>query len=88
MPPDLFIVAAGEEELYRYLREQFGVHEDVAVIMDRRVGERRRPPPHLPEPERRQGERRVRRQVDADLRSLGFAVIPINGGERGRAGAP
>ena len=75
MACDLFIVASSERDLYEHLRETLRSHEDIEVIMDRRSGERRRPRSDAAVPERRCGERRRRPHIDAQIRSLGVAVI-------------
>ncbi len=76
MPGDGLIVARGEEELYEYLKVQ--LDEQTTVVLDRRAGERRgRDRGH--KPERRRRDRRSRHEIDADLRSLGFAGVSASG---------
>lgn len=70
----LFIVARGESHLYETLRREFADEPSVEIVLDRRVGERRRsqvPPPV----ERRRGERRWHAEAEDYLRSLGWAVV-------------
>jgi hypothetical protein len=74
MPRDLFIIARHEPELYSYLKNKFAGRPDIGVILDRRVGERRR----RSEPngqERRRVDRRTRSTVDEDIEALGFAIL-------------
>jgi hypothetical protein len=70
----LFIVARDQPTLYETLLREFGPDRDVAVLYDRRFGERRRQQVRWPA-ERRQGERRLRPDVDAQLQSLGWALV-------------
>jgi len=74
---DLLIVARHELELYEYLKQRFAGRPDVQVILDRRVGERRRRSLPTADERRRGCDRRARPQVDEDIRTLGFAVVPI-----------
>jgi len=70
----LYVVARDRPELYERLRGNF-VHEpDAQVILDRRSGGRRQRP-ETRWPERRKADRRWRPLVDANLRSLGWAVV-------------
>jgi hypothetical protein len=70
----LFIVARDQPALYETLLREFGTERDVAVLYDRRFGERRRQQVTQPD-ERRRGERRIRPDVDAQLQSLGWVLI-------------
>ncbi len=74
---DLLIVARNEPELYEYLKQRFVGRPDVEVILDRRVGERRREQVATSSERRRGGDRRERPQVDEDIKTLGFAVVPL-----------
>lgn len=74
---DLLIVARHETELYEYLKQRFAGRPDVEVIQDRRVGERRREQVSTSSERRRGGDRRARPQVDDDIKTLGFAVVPL-----------
>ena len=70
----LYVVARDRPELYERLTGNF-VHEpDAQVILDRRFGGRRQRP-ETRWPERRKADRRWRPLVDANLRSLGWAVV-------------
>ncbi len=78
MPRDLFIIARADEELYRYLVMHYSERPDTAIILDRRMGERRRSAAVPPVAERRRMDRRSRPEVEADLQSLGFAVVRVS----------
>jgi hypothetical protein len=69
-----YIVARDRPELYERLRGNFVNEPDAQVILDRRCG-RRRQRPETRSPERRKADRRSRSLVDANLRSLGWAVV-------------
>jgi hypothetical protein len=74
MGRELFIVSRDRPDLYRYLTQTFGGAENVEVIWDRRVGERR----HRSEsatPDRRRAERRTRPSLDDDIRKVGYAFL-------------
>jgi len=70
----LFIVARDQPALHDTLLREFGPERDVAVLYDRRFGERRRQQVTWPD-ERRRGERRIRPDVDAQLQSLGWVLV-------------
>lgn len=76
MTPLLFIVAPGERRLYTDVARSFTDTDDVQVIVDRRVADRRRSVTPAPGLERRGGDRRLRREADEDLRVLGWALAP------------
>jgi hypothetical protein len=69
----VFIVSRHLSKLHEYLQREFADNAEVAVIVDRRLGERR-----LREvagsPERRQADRR-QALVDERLRSMGWAIV-------------
>lgn len=70
----VFIVSRHRPELFNYLRREFAGNDDVDVIVDRRIGERRlREAPGNPG-ERRRGDRR-QDHVDDRLQSMGWAII-------------
>jgi len=74
MPAQLFIVARRHPELYDYLSTRFAEDARVAVILDRRLGARRRRA--LPAAaERRRADRRTRPEVDEQLRTTSLAVV-------------
>jgi hypothetical protein len=69
----VFIVSRHRPKLHEYLEQEFAGNDEVAVIVDRRLGERR-----LRELEHRQERRQTdRRQalVDERLRSMGWAIV-------------
>jgi hypothetical protein len=76
----LFIVSRREPELYSYLSAEFSGEDDVRVILDRRVGDRRTPGPDGDSPavERRQPrDRRAQAHVAHQLSSLGYAFVRL-----------
>lgn len=73
MRQHLFIAARDRSEVYGSLKRNFTGVEAVEVILDRREGERRRGV-DVVGVERRRGDRRTHK-IDADLNSLGFAVM-------------
>lgn len=79
MPRELFIVARDRPDLYRYLSQTFADADNVQVVWDRRAAadERRRNGPAAGA-ERRQDERRGRPQVEADLRTVGYAFLSVS----------
>ena len=70
----LFIVSRDESTLYDVLRREFASEREVNVMLDRRVVQRRRNGGPPRGDERRHSDRRVHAQVEAGLRSLGWAV--------------
>jgi len=69
----VFIVARHRPKLHEYLQREFAGNDEVAVIVDRRLGERRlRELGHGSE--RRQADRR-QAEVDERLRSMGWAIV-------------
>ena len=68
----LVIVARPNVNLYEYLREKFADDPHVQVVLDRRVGQDRRPDGG-PSIERRAAHRRL--AIDQALRSRGLAVV-------------
>ncbi|OGL20323.1 MAG: hypothetical protein A3F92_07730 [Candidatus Rokubacteria bacterium RIFCSPLOWO2_12_FULL_71_22] len=72
----LFIVSVYRPDVYQYARDAFDVAADaVEVVLDRRVGERRKPDGAVdPAPDMRQRTDRRRQQIDERLRSAGWAV--------------
>ena len=69
----VFIVSRLRPKLHEYLRQEFAGNDEVAVIIDRRLGARR-----LQEversPERRHADRR-QALVDERLRAMGWAIV-------------
>lgn len=63
----LFIVARDQPDLYEALRREFSKDTEIQVVLDRR---------REPEPgEAVSAERRVRNDVESQLRSLGWAFV-------------
>ena len=73
----LFIVPQDQPELHEHLRGDFSNDNDVQVLLDRRVAERRqRVEPYTPE--RRWADRRHQPGADAPLHRVGFgAGLPV-----------
>jgi hypothetical protein len=68
------IVARNQQDLWRYLKNNFAGDDKVEVLLDRRRGERRqRLQAH--DPERRQGERRRQPSLDKDLTYRSFVIV-------------
>ena len=72
----LIVVSREHADLYVYLRDRFARTEenDVAIILDRRLVERRRQTVSV-EVERRGADRRSRPEVDAHLRERSHVVV-------------
>ena len=66
------IVARDQPLLYERLRLEFEGDPDLAVVLDRRQGERRRRPHVVHEDQRRADRRQAR--VNAQLERLGWAT--------------
>lgn len=69
-----FVVARDQPALYDSLRREFWTEPEVQVLLDRRFGDRRLRRT-VPAPERRRADRRSRWDLDAQLRTLGWAVV-------------
>ena len=79
-PPEMvrqFIIVAGDRaHLYEHLKRGFAGNGTVRVLFNRRVTARRaRSGPY--EAERRQADRRLTPKVDALLRAIGCAIVPL-----------
>ncbi len=70
----LFVVAQDKPELCHYLRGWFAGIPTVEVVMDRRQGERRQRG-EVNEPGRRRADRRSQKEIDAEIRQTGFAIV-------------
>jgi hypothetical protein len=68
----LMIVARNEPKLYERLRLEFEGDDEVAVVLDRRVGDRRRLPQAVAADQRRADRRRA--LADEQLKHLGWAT--------------
>jgi hypothetical protein len=73
----VIVVARDRDRLFEYLKRAFAGNDTVQVLLDRRVGERRRSAGDARVPERRRGDRR-RQDVSSQLRGLGWAVISVD----------
>jgi hypothetical protein len=74
----LFIVSRVEPQLFDYLAREFASEDDVQVILDRRIGERRKSTRTRPV-ERRQADRRTLAHVPRQIGSLGYAFVRVDG---------
>lgn len=72
----LLIVARNRENLFDQLKQAFADDEQVQVIVDRRVGERRQRPPGTAT-ERRKADRR-NRKIEEQLRTIGWALVLLD----------
>src|SRR5438094_1210232 len=73
---NLFIVSRQHHDLYEYLCERLSGNACVSVTVDRRSGERR----HRATPaaaERRRMERRIRPEIDEQLRIHSHAIVTV-----------
>src|SRR2546422_1021416 len=82
VPPEvvrqLIIVAGNRAHLYEHLKRGFAGNGTVRVLLNRRVMPRRaRSGPY--EAERRRADRRLPSKVDALLRAIGWAIVPLDG---------
>lgn len=80
----LFIIARDQSDLCSYLQREFSGEGNVEVFLDRRQGQDRRSgrdrraaprPPSTQD--RRSAERRLRRFVETQLRSYGYAMLQL-----------
>jgi hypothetical protein len=80
MARHLFIVSREHPKLYEYLVARFQEDENVELIIDRRVGERRRAPRvSLGAGERRSGDRRQPVPAHDDLRVRSHRIVTLGG---------
>lgn len=70
----LFVVAQDKPDLCDYLRGWFSGIQAVQVMLDRRQGERRQRA-EANEPGRRRVDRRTQKEIEAEIRQTGFAII-------------
>jgi hypothetical protein len=76
MARQLVIVSRQHPDLYVYLRDRFAAEGDVEVLLDRRLGERRREQTAVAR-ERRREDRRSRSDIDALLRSRSHVIVNL-----------
>ena len=69
------IVSREHPDLYVYLRDRLAADRDVEMILDRRLGERRRE--RSEPPQRRGRDRRSRPDVDARLRHRSHVIVTL-----------
>lgn len=72
----LFIVSREQPGLGDYMASHFSDEPEVAVVLDRRFGDRRRRDDAVPE-DRRRSERRVRASAEAHLKAQDFALVVV-----------
>ena len=80
MARHIYVVGRAHRDLYEFLSKQFEDDGNVNVILDRRLGERRRSNGQSPKssPERRQRiDRRSRPLVDEELKLRSHAVVSL-----------
>jgi len=80
MARHVYVVGREHRDLYEVLTKQFASDGNVRVVLDRRVGERRRvQADDAPfETERRQrSDRRIRPSVDEELKSRSHAIVSL-----------
>jgi hypothetical protein len=84
MSRQVFVVARDQVDLYDYLREEFAA-ANVEIVLDRRQAEDRRSAGHAAvgsrdavARDRRRSDRRIRAGVDAQLGSLGYAMLYVD----------
>lgn len=73
----VFVVRADRTELYEALRKAFARELDVEVLVDRRALPTRRRRAARHEPDRRRFDRRLRLQVDGEIKQRGWAVVRV-----------
>ena len=74
----LLVVSRDQVSLYSQLVREFADKDNIRIIMDRRVRDRR-VRPVAPAVNRRGPDRRVRAHTDSQLRALGWSVIRFDG---------
>src|SRR5205823_179858 len=84
----LFVVGREREPLYDSLRRTFDGDDTVQVVLDRRVGERRRQESTPRAGERRRSDRRAQRESDALLRARGYTLVDVVTFQSPPAGTP
>lgn len=75
MPSVLMIVSRERPTLFERLSEEFEGDAGIAVVLDRRVGERRRASHAVTAAEQRRADRR-QQNIQVQLRRLGWATVP------------
>jgi hypothetical protein len=80
MARNVFVASRRHPDLYEYLRERFATDQAVEVILDRRIGQRRRAQ-KPPGTERRRADRRRHPEVEVELETRSHAIITITDGD-------
>ena len=70
----LIIVARDQPELWRALTREFGQSQEIRVLLDRRLGERRKDDQFYA-PDRRGMDRRSMRRIEDDVRSRQYVLV-------------
>lgn len=83
-PGLLFVVSRHAPKQYEYLKRVFANDKRVIVILDRRVGERRKTS-SAPAGERRRADRRSRPAIDDRVRRRGWAMVRVEFSEASSA---
>jgi len=79
MARHLFLIARQDARLYEYLVERFRDDRNVAIILDRRHGDRRgraHDSGHAGG-DRRRGDRRTRRELDLELQIRSHVILTL-----------
>ena len=76
----MFVVRADRTDLYEALRSAFARELDVEILVDRRTMPTRRRQAASHETDRRRFDRRLRPQVDGEVKQRGWAVIRVSKG--------
>ena len=77
VPPIVFVVARHRLDLFDALTQAFAHEPSVSVILDQRVGPRRRQPAAASGKERRRFDRRERHVSAIELRERGWTMIQL-----------
>ena len=73
--PGLLIVSVYRPDLYEDALRSIGIARDLFIVLDRRVGERRRQVRASEEPPQRVERRRI--DIDDQLRTSGWAFVSV-----------
>ena len=69
----IYVVSQDRRDMYELLRAEFAWQSDVAIVLDRRRGERRGSP-ELSSVDPYRTERRAQSELDAELETVGYFV--------------
>ena len=73
----LFIVSPRRPDLFEGFKRLLDAERGVEIVIDRRIGERRRVDMPPPAGERRRSDRRQREQVDKEVEDYGWSVVKV-----------